>query len=188
MMKMRTCKVCRARFRPVFNSMQAVCGIACALEFTRQEAEKKRYSAARAAQTAAHERKQAHRKGSKARQREAATRACNAYIRWRDRDRPCCGCGKQHYRAEAGHYHPAGRATALRFHPDNIQAQCHRCNCWEGGGKATGYKDELAARAGSRIVDYLDRHANDLYRYSAEEYRDIAAWYRQRLRQEKDNE
>lgn len=55
----------------------------------------------------------------------------NAWIRERDAVNGCISCGSNV--DHAGHYFSAGHYSALRFHEENVNGQCIRCNNYMHG-------------------------------------------------------
>lgn len=81
-------------------------------------------------------------------------KAFNSYIRARDAGKPCISCGALHYTADAGHYFTVGARPELRFHEDNVHAQCVRCNQHLHGNIAL-YREGLIQRIGPDRVGAL---------------------------------
>jgi hypothetical protein len=91
--------------------------------------------------------------------REAQS-AFNAYVRWRDRDKPCISCGrfasdKIGGNPDAGHFRSRGSSAHLRWHLWNVHAQCKHCNRWRSGA-VTEYRTGLIARIGQEKVNILE--------------------------------
>ena len=87
--------------------------------------------------------------------------AFNAYIRERDRAKPCICCDKPLGAGEVGgafdcgHYRSTGSAAHLRFDERNAHAQRKVCNRW-GAGRAVDYRIGLVARIGLEAVESLE--------------------------------
>lgn len=113
--------------------------------------------------------------------REAQT-AFNAWIRARDEGKPCISCGRHHAgQIHAGHYRTRKAAPELRFHPDNVHAQCQPCNM-HLSGNIIEYRIRLIERIGVGRVEWLEGpHAPA--RYTIDELREIkqgfATWARE---------
>lgn len=142
--KCRTCKQPFARQ----NSLQVVCSMACAIEYskaTRAKIEAKEYRAKREAM--------------KTRQtwlREAQA-VVNAYVRARDARLPCVSCdmpaawdGQWH----ASHFRSVKAASAIRFNLWNIHKSCSVCNNWKSGNLSE-YEPKLREKIGDEKVDWL---------------------------------
>lgn len=119
--------------------------------------------------------------------REAQT-AFNAWIRLRDAAQPCISCGAPppdlsglHAGRDAGHYRSVGSAPQLRYHPDNVAAQCVACNQW-GAGKAVEYRAGLIARIGLARVEALEC-TNEPRKWTHDELRAIRDEYRAKTKQ-----
>lgn len=117
-----------------------------------------------------------------------AQREFNAYIRARDAHQPCISCGKPppdlsglHAGRDAGHYRSVGSASHLRFHEDNVHAQCVHCNQW-GAGRAVDYRIGLVARLDLMRVEALENN-NTPHKWTHEELRAIRDTYRAKLKE-----
>ena len=92
-----------------------------------------------------------------------AQKEFNAYIRERDKDKPCISCGRPLRTSDGatggdfdcGHYRSTGSASHLRFHEDNAHGQCKWCNR-HGAGRAVDYRLGLVARIGIDRVEALE--------------------------------
>ena len=175
--KAKPCEVCQNLFVPD-RMGQIVCRPACAMKKVRQEKVQER---------------------AKVRTRKEAIKtipvlikeaqhAFNAYIRARDAHQPCISCGKPppdlsglHAGRDAGHYRSVGSASHLRFHEDNVHAQCVHCNQW-GAGRAVDYRIGLVARLDLMRVEALENN-NATHKWTHEELRSIRDTYRLKLKE-----
>jgi hypothetical protein len=120
---------------------------------------------------------------------KAAQREFNAYIRARDKDKPCICCGRMASdkdlltgsRWDAGHYRSTGSASHLRFHEDNCHRQLVFCNR-HGAGRAVDYRLGLIARIGLLAVEALETN-NAPKKWERDELRQIAATYKAKLKE-----
>lgn len=119
-----------------------------------------------------------------------AQHAFNAYIRARDAHQPCISCGapppdlsRLHAGRDAGHYRSVGSASHLRFHEDNVHAQCVHCNQW-GAGRAVDYRIGLVARLDLTRVETLE-HNNTPNKWTREELIAIRDHYKAKLKEMK---
>lgn len=78
----------------------------------------------------------------------------NRFIRERDKDETCISCGGW-ASPQAGHYMSAGHHSALRFHEDNVNRQCLRCNNFLHGN-LINYRKGLVKKIGEERVKYLE--------------------------------
>jgi len=98
--------------------------------------------------------------------KEAQT-AFNAYIRMRDRNKPCISCGAaqgdtvQGGKFDAGHYRSRGSAGHLRYHVLNCHSQCVKCNRYLSGN-VVEYRKGLVNRVGSDRVCQLENDNSQL--------------------------
>lgn len=169
-LKSRPCKVCQGIFHPV-RPLQVVCSPACARDKVKadRKAERENFK----------NRKEAI-KTIPQLIKEAQV-SFNAYIRFRDRGRPCICCGNPLDAGgvgggfDAGHYRSTGSASHLRFNEDNCHGQTKQCNRW-GAGRAVDYRIGLIQRIGLERVEALESN-NTPHKWTAEELREIKLIY-----------
>lgn len=149
--RMRKCKVCRSPFPP--RSMtHKVCSGECGKALVETE------------------RKTRERKADKIRRDKLKTRsdhmkaaqvAFNAFIRERDKDRPCISSGRPLQAGaigggfDAGHYRSVGSAPHLRFDERNCHGQSKHDNNYLSGN-AVDYRIGLIKRIGLESVEALE--------------------------------
>lgn len=174
---MKPCKVCSTPFTPA-RPLQAVCSPRCAMKHVR--AQKK-------AEIATTRQRRAALKTIPQLIKEAQ-REFNAFIRERDRCRPCISCGANppdmaqlHAGRDAGHYRSTGSASHLRFHEDNCHAQCVHCNQW-GAGRAVEYRIGLESRIGRDRLHALE-HDNTPLKWTRDELIAIRDTYRAKTKE-----
>lgn len=122
--------------------------------------------------------------------KKEAEREFNAFIRARDAEQPCISCGAPppdlsglHAGRDAGHYRSVGSAAHLRYHEDNVHAQCVHCN-QHGAGRAVEYRIGLIARIGEARVVALETN-NTVRKWSHDELRGIRDTYKAKLKEMK---
>lgn len=173
-LKDKKCRWCEQLFIPA-TSLQIVCTPQCALSYSRKKKEIDRLKETRAM-----------RKATKDKDRQywikKAQAAFNAYIRARDTGLPCisCGCPDGKGKRNAGHYRPAGINTALRFHEQNCNGQCERCNT-SLSGNVLMYRDGLIRKIGAEAVEWLDNN-HETKRWEISELKNIEATYKAKLK------
>jgi hypothetical protein len=117
---------------------------------------------------------------------KAAQRDFNAFIRLRDKDRPCICCGRTETAVtgghgwDAGHYRSTGSASHLRFNEDNCHRQLVLCNRY-GAGRAVDYRLGLIQRIGAARVEALESD-NAVRKWTADELRKIRETYKAKRR------
>ena len=171
---MKKCRVCKTKFEP-FNSLQQVCSTACALQKAQKDFQKD------AERKAKEQRKWIREQKAKVKSRgehlKEAQHAFNAYIRERDRHRPCISCGT--YTAgqyHAGHYRTTKAAPELRFEELNCHKQCAQCNNFDSGN-IVEYRISLIQRIGQEAVDWLEG-PHEAKHYATDELKEIKRKYR----------
>ncbi len=135
------CKTCAKPFIR-FRSMQTVCGPKCAVKSVKAE---------RAALKLALVNMR-----PRSRWLDDVQKAVNAYVRVRDRYKPCISCGcPWEPMFQAGHFLSRGAHPELRFNLDNIHGQCVRDNMYLSGN-LLGYRKGLIERIGLERVEALE--------------------------------
>lgn len=183
--KPRKCRVCKTDFQPV-RCLQTVCSPECAIK----QAQATRSKAERIA--AIEDRKIIRAKKEKLKRRgdyiKDAQDAANAYVRYRDKDKPCISCGNPLSAGgtgggfDAGHYRSRGAAAHLRFDAErNIHGQCKRCNRHLGGNYSE-YRVGLIARIGIQAVESLEAD-NEPRKYTIDDLKAIKATYTAKLKE-----
>lgn len=86
-----------------------------------------------------------------------AQAAINKYCRLRDLSagHGCISCGTHNGKMNGGHYKSVGASPETRFFPENISAQCERCNS-HLSGNIINYRLGLIARYGVAFVESLE--------------------------------
>lgn len=115
--------------------------------------------------------------------------AFNAYIRQRDKDKPCICCGLRLQGGapttggnfDCGHYRSVGSASHLRFDERNAHGQRKQCNRY-GAGRAVDYRVGLIQRIGLHEVEALEAN-NQVHKWTADELRAIKTKYREKLKE-----
>ncbi|MCK0201346.1 recombination protein NinG [Ornithobacterium rhinotracheale] len=143
-MGVKKCKVCKRNFVQKYGSLQVVCSYQCAIKLQKRkqrENDKRRRDALKT-----------HGQWLKELQK-----VFNAYIRERDKDKPCISCGKAPHlgKRDAGHYYSVGARADIRFNEDNVHAQCVTCNQHKHGNLIE-YRKGLIQRIGEERVNALD--------------------------------
>lgn len=147
MAKLKTCKVCKIKFKPKHSTVQPVCSWQCAIVLAKQNKDKDNRK----------ELKQL-REGLKTNSdhRKELQVLVNRFIRLRDKDKPCISCLKPlKAKYDAGHYRSSGGNPEIRFEELNIHAQCVHCNQYLSGN-LIDYRINLIQRIGLDKVEWLE--------------------------------
>ena len=174
--KPKRCKVCKEEFIPS-RMGQKVCGPDCASQMAKKMREKVERAEDRRKKEALKTRSQ---------WMKEAQIAFNAYIRERDKNRPCICCGRPLADSgvgggfDCGHYRSVGSAPHLRFNEDNAHGQTKQCNRW-GAGRAVDYRIGLIRRIGLEAVEVLESDQTPRH-YSIEDLKEIIQTYRAKLK------
>lgn len=185
--KRTTCRHCRQKLTP--ERPGQIVHYECALDFVQAQEEKKARAEAKAV-------KRADVIDTRARKEKLkripdyikeAQVAFNAYIRERDKNKPCVCCGQPLGSGDVGgsfdcgHYRSTGSASHLRFNEDNAHGQRKVCNRW-GAGRAVDYRIGLVARIGVDRVEALESD-NQPRKWLKEDLLHIRDTYRQKLKE-----
>lgn len=173
--KPKKCKICKADFIPA-KTMQATCfDFGCAIEYgARKRAKEYKAETVR--------RKREMLDNDPKHWAKKAREACHAYIRERDKDRPCVSCGRHHDgQYHAGHYRPSGVNSALRYDERNIYKQCSPCNNHKSGD-LVNYRKSLIGRIGLDMVEWLDNN-HEVKRWTVAELKEVHRHYTEKLKE-----
>jgi len=187
--KAKKCKICRDEFLPR-SQMQSVCSPMCALK--KVTADKARQEAKKAiAERKLTREKLLNLKPLKFWKKKAKT-ALHAYIRARDEGKECASCetilrklGRVGGDYDAGHFRSVGSAKHMEMVELNIWGQCKSCNDF-GNGMFQAYEEKLVTRIGREAVDAL-KNDNEPRRYRKEDYQQIEAHYKAKLKELKND-
>jgi len=180
---MRKCQVCEREMEPAAKCTTMICkkrlcSIDCAAAWGKQQAVTQRERQSKAEHKKARERIKTRQKWL-----SEAQAAVNAYVRERDKGKPCISCGKpdngQHQR-HASHYRSVKACSILRFNCGNIHTSCATCNTMLSGNLLE-YRIRLVQQKGAEFVEWLESQ-NDIKRYEIDELKDIKEDYKQKLK------
>lgn len=102
-----------------------------------------------------------------------------AYIRLRDKDKPCISCGK-YVELEAGHFY--GRSNlAVKWDEMNVHGQCVDCNRYKNGNRMS-FGRGIAMRYGDSVVEALDRRSQERIKLKSYEILEKIEIYQNKLR------
>jgi hypothetical protein len=183
----RTCKnrACRNKFTPTEKHPFAIaCCIGCEIILSKRHIEK--VQAARAKK----ERKETAARKDKIKRRSDHLKetqiAFNAFIRERDKGKPCICCnqplesGNVGGSFDCGHYRSVGSAPHLRFDERNAHGQRKQCNRY-GAGRAVDYRVGLIAKLGVEAVESLESD-QEPRKWSIDDLKAIKAEYKAKLK------
>jgi len=173
---MKTCKQCGKEFTPA-RPLQSVCSPLCASKHVR---------------TAKKQEREVVKKRREALQTipeliKLAQVEFNAYIRARDKGKPCICCGRPldgdgvGGGLDAGHFRSTGSASHLRFNEDNCHAQSKHDNQYLAGN-VVDYRINLIKRIGLERVEALEAD-NTPHKWQREELIEIKETYKRKLKE-----
>ena len=182
--KQKRCPVCLEMYTPKRYGLRlARCcdNAGCRLDYAQgvraKEAEKE-----------ARKQKQDFLDDDKSFQKAKAQKAFNEYIRLRDRDEDCISCDKTKYwhgQWHCGHFKTVGARPDLRFNLVNANKQCSTCNNYLSGNLAE-YAIKLTEKFGADNVALLNEVAEPK-KYTAQDYKEIAEYYKAKVKELKAN-
>jgi len=161
----KRCKHCKKLFEPTYNSLQACCTPTCAILWANTD--KGKAHKEKAVKRETRQRKQNLK--TKADWAREAQQAVNAYIRARDKGKPCISCDKPDdgtHQRHASHFRSVGSCSGLRFNLFNIHASCQQCNTTKSGNIGM-YRPRLISKIGLDRVEWIEGQ-NSLIRYDIE--------------------
>ena len=109
----------------------------------------------------------------------------NAFIRVRDKGKPCISCGKQigyNEKHDAGHFYSGGGHSNLRFNENNVHSQCVHCN-QHLSGNLIPYAINLPTRIGQQAFDELHELAYIPKKWTIDECKQIIEIYKQKTKE-----
>ena len=171
---MKKCKICREFFEPTYSSLQPTCTKPqCIISYAKRVEEKKSKREIKAMR---------ERVKSVSHWRRDLQQAFNAYIRERDKHRPCISCDKPLVgKYDAGHFYSVGSYPNLRFNEDNCHGQCVECNQHKHGNLIE-YSLRLPDRIGTIQYNHLHQIKNDPLRLPLDEIKTLIQHYRKLLK------
>jgi len=176
-MKPRKCANCKAEFIPS-RMGQKVCSVECAKSIAIKKREKVEK---------AQDRNKREQLKTRSQWMKEAQVAFNAFIRERDKDKPCICCGEPLLASavgggfDCGHYRSVGSAPHLRFDERNAHGQRKQCNRY-GAGRAVDYRLGLIRRLGVAVVDSLESDQTER-KYTVDDLKAIKAEYVAKLKE-----
>jgi len=111
-----------------------------------------------------------------------AQQVFNKWVRLRDKDQGCISCGgKLGSKYDAGHFWSAGGHSSVRFHPDNVHAQCVACNQHKHGN-LIAYRDGLINKIGNDGYFFLETLCHDTKKWDKEELKELIKIYKKKIK------
>ena len=175
----RKCRECKTYSRvedgKIINNGY-FCNIDCATKYALKNRDKGR-------KTRHRQEKKAFRDNDTKIRKEAAIKACHAYIRERDKNKGCITCGASliGVKFDAGHFLKSTNSYT-KFMEKNIHGQCVRCNQYRGGEEAI-YRQRIEEIYGVRTLLALERCKSRKIKRTAQDYKKIEDYYKQKLKE-----
>ena len=172
---MRTCKNCKCKFEPQYNSVQSVCSFECSIELTKKNQKKK-------AQKEWNKEKKKRKEALKTKSDHLKELQVlfNKWIRLRDKGNNCISCNKPCKKENAGHYRSVGGNPELRFEPLNVHLQCEYCNTYQHGNLIE-YRKNLINKIGLCKVEWLEG-SHELKHYTIDDIKKLKVVYKYKIK------
>jgi hypothetical protein len=171
---MKKCKICKAYFEPTYSSLQTTCTKPqCIISYAKRVEENKSKREIKAMR---------ERVKSVSHWRRDLQQSFNAYIRARDKHRPCISCDRPLTgKFDAGHFYSVGAYPNLRFNENNVHGQCVECNQHKHGNLIE-YSFRLPFRIGTSEYHHLHQIKNETLRMSLDEIKKSITYYRKLIK------
>jgi len=178
----RKCKNCSKysdRDKMFIRGVMAFCDVNCAAQWGFKNKDK-------GANKLRLEKKRAFRQTDLKTRKSAAIKACHEYIRERDKHKGCITCGKPLVgtKFDAGHFLKSTHSYT-KFMEKNIHGQCVACNQYRGGEEKI-YESKIKEIYGLRTLEALYRCKSKAIKRTAEDYKAIENYYKEKLKEIKD--
>jgi len=172
---MRTCKNCKCKFEPQYNSLQSVCSFECSIELTKKNQKKK-------AQKEWNKEKKKRKEALKTKSDHLKELQVlfNKWIRLRDKGNNCISCNKPCKKENAGHYRSVGGNPELRFEPLNVHLQCEYCNTYQHGNLIE-YRKNLINKIGLCKVEWLEG-SHEPKHYNIDDIKKLKVVYKYKIK------
>lgn len=181
----RKCKACKGEYQPA-NTLQQACSPECALALVDRDNEIKAAKEKKESRSWLRRQKQALK--TRGEHMKEAQQAFNAFIRARDRQRPCISCGTYNPGGDpsggvwdCSHYRSVGACPELRFEELNAHKSCKQCNR-DKSGNIVEYRINLAGYLGPETVEWLEGK-HEPKKYTIQDLEKIKAYYRKQTRE-----
>ena len=176
--KKRRCRNCK-EYEVVKDGLLINGGFYCGVDCVSQYGYKHRQ---KGADKIHKEKKAAFRQSDLKIRKAAAKKACHAYIRYRDKGKPCICCNRPlGEKYDAGHFLESGNNPLIRYDEDNIHAQSVYCNQYKGGD-SDDYRGNLIKKIGIERVERLESMKGGAVKRTADDYLKIEQYYKQKLK------
>ena len=106
----------------------------------------------------------------------------NAFIRLRDRDKPCIYCGGGQHEPNAAHYFTKNRFSGYMFNENNVFGACAVCNNLDN---QEAFRANMIFRIGIEAVEKLEAGANSnrFRKFARYELKEIAEIYKLKIKE-----
>ena len=174
MIKRKKCKNCLKMFTPE-RAMQSCCSFECSIEWAKKPKAQKQYKMEK-------KKELIEKYPDKSKWLANAQTVVNAYVRLRDKNKPCISCGYigDGKKWNAGHFRPQGGNQQLRFNLLNLHKQCEPCNSYKSGNLVP-YRKALIKKFGIKWVENLESN-HETKKYSIEYLQRLIKVFRKKIK------
>ena len=169
----------RKRFEPVRG--EKVCSVECSIAVIQSKTFKRKHEKEIRINNAIEKKKILEKLETHSDWLRKLQKVFNAYIRERDKNKPCISCqvllnGRKF---DAGHCYSVGAYPNLRFNEDNVHGQCVHCNQHKHGN-IHEYMSNLPKRIGVEAFERLQAERSKPLKLSIPEIKELIEVYKQK--------
>lgn len=165
----------RAKFEPIRG--EQVCSVECSIELIQSKTFKRKHEKEIRINNAIEKKKILEKLETHSDWLRKLQKVFNAYIRERDKNKPCISCGTNKSNAwHASHYYPTTKSY-LRFNEDNVHKSCVKCNVFLHGNLVQ-YRERLIEKIGIERVIALDEAKNNRLELTTDEIKIKISYYK----------
>ena len=147
--KFKKCVYCGFDFKPKYKTTERACSVRCAIAYAQEKEKKLAQREWQREKKKLKEKIMSHKDWLNILQK-----VFNAYIRARDKGKPCISCGCQVESGHASHMFSVGGNPNVRFNEDNCHLSCIECNLHKHGNLVE-YTLRLPERIGKERFEKL---------------------------------
>jgi len=112
--------------------------------------------------------------------------SCHAFIRERDKHKPCISCGiPWSPKFQAGHFYKAELFPSIKHNETNIHGQCVQCNIRKEGNESE-YRVNLPKRIGLEAFEELNflakQEKKNVFKWDRQELKRLNNYYRSKIK------
>lgn len=170
----------RAKFEPLRG--EQVCSVECSIEVIQSKTFKRKHEKEIRIKNAIEKKKILEKLETHSDWLRKLQKVFNAYIRERDKNKPCISCNKPLVgKIDAGHCYSVGAYPNLRFNEDNVHGQCVHCNQHKHGN-IHEYMSNLPKKIGQKAFERLQSERSKPLKLTIPEIKELIESYKQKVK------